>query len=136
MRLLVLCGMMVAVAGCVIASVFASGDCADANKVSGGKQRHVVIFKFKDSATPEQIKQVEDAFRELPKKIPEILDFEWGTNNSPEHLNQGFTHCFFLTFRDADARAVYLPHPAHKAFGKLLHPYLEKVMVIDYVAKD
>jgi len=29
-----------------------------------------------------------------------------------------------------------LPHPAHKEFGKLLGPSLDKVLVIDYVAKD
>jgi hypothetical protein len=29
------------------------------------------------------IKQVEDGFRDL-KRIPEIIEFEWGTNNSPE----------------------------------------------------
>jgi hypothetical protein len=31
--------------------------------------RHVVLFKFKDSATPAQVKEVEDAFRKLPSKI-------------------------------------------------------------------
>src|SRR5262245_60788891 len=60
--------------------------------------RHVVFFKFKDTATPAQIKQVEDAFRALPSRISVIKEFEWGTNVSPENLNQGFTHCFFLTF--------------------------------------
>ena len=100
-----------------------------------GKLRHVVMFKFKDSATPEQIKEVEEAFAALPKKIPTILDFEWGTNNSPEGFNQGLTHCFLLTFKDDAGRAVYLPHPAHKAFGKVLHPILDKVVVVDYVVK-
>ena len=97
--------------------------------------RHVVLFKFKDDATPEQVKQVEDAFRKLPSQISEIKDFEWGTNNSPENLNQGFTHCFFLSFESEKDRDVYLPHPAHKAFGNLLRPYLDKVTVVDYWTK-
>ena len=101
-----------------------------------GKVRHVVLFKFKDSAKPEDVKKIEDAFRALPEKIPQIESFEWGTNASPEGLAQGFTHCFLLTFKDAKARDAYLPHPAHKAFGKLLGPYLDKVLVVDYVAKD
>jgi hypothetical protein len=103
---------------------------------TSGKQRHVVLFKFKDGTTPAQIKTIEDAFRELPAKIPSVIGFEWGTDNSPEKLSQGFTHCYFLTFRDKAGRDAYLPHPAHKAFGKLLHPYLEKVLVIDYVPRD
>lgn len=105
-------------------------------KANAGKLRHVVLFKFKESASAEQIKAIEEAFRALPAKIPEIVDFEWGTNNSPENKAEGFTHCFFLTFRNEAGRAVYLPHPAHKEFGKLLRPQLDKVLVIDYVAKD
>ncbi|MEI9945033.1 MAG: Dabb family protein [Chitinophagaceae bacterium] len=96
--------------------------------------RHVVLFQFKASATSEQIKTVEDAFKELPSKIKEIKDYEWGTNNSPEQLNQGLTHCFFLSFESEKDRDAYLPHPAHKAFGALLRPYLEKAVVVDYWA--
>ena len=94
--------------------------------------RHVVLFKFKESASPEDVAKVEAAFGELPSKIPEITGFEWGTNNSPEGLDKGFTHCFFLSFDDEEGRATYLPHPDHKAFGDLLGPYLEDVLVLDY----
>lgn len=98
--------------------------------------RHVVLFKFKDSATPAQVKEVEDAFRKLPTKIKEIKGFEWGTENSPEGLSQGFTHVFFVTFDSEEGRAAYLPHPEHKAFGKVLQPYLDKVLVVDYWTKE
>ncbi|MEO7767124.1 MAG: Dabb family protein [Ferruginibacter sp.] len=94
--------------------------------------RHVVLFKFKDGTTPVDIKKVEDAFLALPSKIKEIKALEWGTNNSPENLNMGFTHCFFVSFSNEKGRATYLPHPAHKAFGEILKPYLDKVLVIDY----
>ncbi|NBC03122.1 MAG: Dabb family protein, partial [Bacteroidetes bacterium] len=75
--------------------------------------RHVVLFKFKDSATEADIKEVEDAFLALPSKIETIKAFEWGLNNSPEGLDKGFTHCFLLTFDSEEGRATYLPHPAH-----------------------
>jgi hypothetical protein len=97
--------------------------------------RHVVLFKFKDSSTPEQIKAVEAAFSALPGKINTIVDYEWGTNVSPENLAQGFTHCFLVTFKDAAGRDYYLPHPAHKEFGKVLGPHLDKVVVVDFVGK-
>ena len=135
MRLLVLCSMIVAIAGCLVAAAVFAAD-SEAKKPNLGKLRHVVLFKFKEGTSPEKIKEIEDAFRALPSQIPEVLDFEWGTNNSPEGHAQGFTHCFFLTFRDADGRAAYLPHPAHEAFKKLVRPCLEKALVIDYVAKD
>jgi hypothetical protein len=97
--------------------------------------RHVVLFKFKADADPAAIKRAEDAFVALPAKIPEIKDFEWGLNNSPEGLEKGFTHCYFLTFASEEDRAVYLPHPDHKAFGKLLDGILDDVLVVDYWAE-
>ncbi|MBI2435599.1 MAG: Dabb family protein [Candidatus Hydrogenedentes bacterium] len=96
--------------------------------------RHVVIFKFKDDAPNEAIQKVEVAFAELPKKVGVIQDFEWGTNVSPEKLDQGYTHCFFLTFKTAEDRDAYLVHPDHKAFGQALGGTLEKALVIDYWA--
>jgi len=97
--------------------------------------RHVVLFKFKAGTRPEDIKKVEDAFGALPSKIPEIKSYEWGINNSPEGLEKGFTHCFFLTFKSEEDRAIYLPHPDHKAFGAALKPHLADVLVLDYWIK-
>lgn len=96
------------------------------------KLRHVVMFKFKDDASQEAIDAVVASFENLPNEIPEIKGFEWGVNNSPEGLEQGFTHIFTLTFDSEEGREVYLPHPAHKAFGEGLGPVLDKVMVMDY----
>lgn len=98
--------------------------------------RHVVLFKFKDDATPEQIQTVVDAFRALPGKIQGIKAFEWGTDVSPEPHSQGLTHAFLLTFASEKDRDDYLPHPAHKEFGKSLGPILDKVTVVDYWANE
>ncbi len=96
--------------------------------------RHVVLFSFKSTSSAADVKSVEDAFRKLPSQIKEIKDFEWGKNNSPEGINQGFTHCFLVTFTSEKDRELYLPHPAHKAFVEVLKPHLDKVLVIDYWA--
>lgn len=97
--------------------------------------RHVVFFKFKDSAPPDQVKAIEKAFIELAGKIDTVKGFEWGTNVSPEGLNDGFTHCFFVTFKDKAGLEVYLPHAAHQEFVGTLKPLLDKVCVLDYVAR-
>lgn len=97
--------------------------------------RHVVLFKFKEGTSSADIKKVEEAFSALPSKIPQIISYEWGTNNSPEGLNKGLTHCFFLTFKSEEDRATYLPHPDHKAFGEVLGPHLDDVTVVDYWTK-
>jgi lysophospholipase L1-like esterase len=100
--------------------------------LEGKVLRHVVLFKFKDEAAPEQIQEVVTAFGALPAKIDEIEEFEWGTDVGVENLAAGYTHCFVVTFRNAAARDAYLPHPAHEEFKKLVIPRLDKVLVVDY----
>jgi len=94
--------------------------------------RHVVLFRFKEDAKAKDIRNVEKAFAALPGKVDAIYDFEWGTDVSVENLANGFTHCFVVTFKSEADRARYLPHPAHKAFGELLGPILDKPFVVDY----
>jgi hypothetical protein len=101
-----------------------------------GKLRHVVAFKFKDTAGKEEIKKVETAFRDLKKKIPQIVSYEWGINNSPEKHNKGCTHGFILTFHSEKDRDEYLVHPDHKEFGKLVGPVLADVFVIDFWGQE
>jgi len=97
-----------------------------------GLLRHIVLFKFKDDVTKEQVQEVVDAFSALPKKIDTIVDFECGTDMSVEGKAAGFTHGFVVTFKDEAGRAVYLPHPAHQEFVKLVGPRVDKVLVFDF----
>ena len=100
--------------------------------------RHVVVFKYKEGATDAQIKEITDAFRALKDKIPGIIGFEHGVNNSPEGLNQGFTHVYLMTFENEEARDVYLPHPEHDAFGALLKGsgIFDGAYVVDYTIQE
>lgn len=68
--------------------------------------------------------------------VDAIMDFEWGTSASDDGRNNGFTHCVFMTFKDKAGLETYLPHPAHVAFKETSLPVIEKLMVIDYIAKD
>ncbi|HJQ25016.1 MAG TPA: Dabb family protein [Blastocatellia bacterium] len=126
--------MLTLLAAIMLGSMCVMTDAAVKNE----KVRHVVVFKFKPTATEAQIKEVTDAFRQLKDKIPGILAFEHGVNNSPEKKNLGFTHVYQLTFKDAAARDAYLPHPEHKKFGALLGRLgvLEDVFVVDYAPQD
>ncbi|WP_166636534.1 Dabb family protein [Salegentibacter sp. 24] len=97
--------------------------------------RHIVIFKYKSTATPDQIEKVTSAISNLQNKIPGIVAFEHGINDSPENKNNGFTHVYQFTFEDADARDTYLPHPEHQKFGEFLGEMkiVEDVFVVDYI---
>lgn len=102
----------------------------------GGKLlRHVVLFKFKDTAKPTDVKTIEDAFADLPKKISLIKEFEWGIHNGSGDLNQGLTHCFLVSFSSEEDLDTYMVHPDHKAFVQILGPHLDKITVVDYWTK-
>jgi len=105
-----------------------------ANAKDKSVYRHVVMFQFKEEVSKTQITEVEDAFMALPGEIDTIVDIEFGTNVSPEGLNDGLTHCFLVTFKNKAGLEVYLPHAAHQKFVELVKARLEKVMVIDYVS--
>ncbi|WP_036382628.1 Dabb family protein [Muricauda sp. MAR_2010_75] len=96
--------------------------------------RHVVLFKFKETSSEEDVEKVKQAFNALPSKISEIKGYEWGLNNSPENLNKELTHCYLLTFTSEADRDAYLIHPDHKAFGEVAGPHIADVLVVDYWA--
>jgi hypothetical protein len=97
--------------------------------------RHVVLFSFKDDASYDDVDAIVTGFTALPASIPGIAGYEWGTNVSPERLNDGFTHCFTLTFAAAEDRDAYLAHPAHRRFVETLKPAHAKSLVLDYWAR-
>ncbi len=117
----------------LILSLFVAGFVTHA--AAAEKLEHVVCVKFKETATPSDIKMVEEAFQKLKAQIPQISGLEWGTNISKENRDKGFTHCFIISFKSEADRDIYLEHAAHKAFVKTAGPFLGDVFVIDFWVK-
>src|SRR5947207_13423932 len=91
---------------------------------------HLVLLRFKpgqDSVAPK----LWTALAAL-QKLPGMLGFRYGPNSSPEGLNQGFTHGFVMTFRDAAARDAYLAHPEHEKVKADFLPSVDNVLVFDF----
>jgi hypothetical protein len=118
----------------LILAFLAVGILAGFTFIKNNQVRHVVVFKYKDTATPEQIKEATQAFEALKGKIPGIVSFEHGVNISPENKSLGFNHVYLLTFENVKARDLYLPHPDHNKFGDLLGKLgvVEDVFVVDF----
>ncbi len=117
----------------LIAVVLSAGSCCSKPAENREKMlRHVVLFGFNDEVPAEQVKEIEAAFAALPGQTGIIKDYEWGTDCSPEGLQKGHTHCFFLSFASEKDRDAYLVHPAHKQFGQLIKGKLKAVTVVDY----
>ncbi|MGQ0633903.1 MAG: DUF459 domain-containing protein [Planctomycetaceae bacterium] len=103
---------------------------ADAQGPEETPLRQVLLFKFKDEVSQEQVQEVVDVFRALPRKIDTIGAFEGGLI-VPDKLAQGFTHCFTMTFKNNAALQAYREHAAHIEFVKLLVPRVEKILIVN-----
>lgn len=98
--------------------------------------KHIVAVRFADTATAAQRAEFVQRFIALRRQIAEVRSLEWGSNNSIEGLDRGFTHCFVLGFDDPAARDAYLPHPAHLAFVEHTRGWLAQVFVFDYAPQE
>ena len=99
---------------------------------------HMVLLRFRKTAAKKDIDRAFQELAALKAKIPGLLSFSGGTYSSHEGLDQGFTHGFVMTFKDAGSRDAYLPHPEHEKVKALIFPLLEGgldgVIAFDYAS--
>ena len=108
---------------------------ADAAK---GKVVHVVAFKYKKAVTEAKQKELGDALVALKKTIPQIISVQHGPNVSKEGFEKGFHDLFIVTFANEKDRDIYLEHPDHKKFAKMLDGIIadKGIFVYDFIAKE
>jgi hypothetical protein len=74
--------------------------------------RHVVLFRWREDATAEQTRTLEDRLNELPGVIPELRSYSIGGDAG---INDGnFDFAVVADFADRDAYLVYRDHPTHR----------------------
>jgi hypothetical protein len=96
------------------------------------KVKHIVLLKFKDGTSEEQISKLFDDFLDLSESIEGIDDYVAGSNSSPEGLNEGMTHGAIITFKDAAARDAYVTHAEHERFKTMAMGLVDKALVFDF----
>ncbi|MDJ0832555.1 MAG: Dabb family protein [Gammaproteobacteria bacterium] len=94
--------------------------------------RHILLIQFKQSADTPELEKLRALFEAMPQKVTGVVAVEWGLNDSPEHMNQGFTHAVLMTFADEAGRQNYLPHPEHEALKAVFEPLIEDIVVFDF----
>lgn len=115
-----------------------------------GLVRHMVMFRLKPGTTEAQRQMVISGFRDLaslsrrPDGTHVISALETGIQNSGEGADLGLQLGFLVTFRSEGDRNYYVGRPvvtrpgcfdpAHDHYKQTVGPYLEKVVVFDYVA--
>lgn len=94
--------------------------------------RHFGVFKFHNTVTDDQIEASFQKMKEMVGQIEGLLDMEYGPYDSPEGLNDDFTHGFVMTFDSNESRNNYLPNPIHEKVKEFVVPKLERVIVFDF----
>jgi stress responsive alpha/beta barrel protein len=74
--------------------------------------RHVVMVRFIDGVTEEQLQTVRDGLRALPDEIPEIRSYRFGDDAGLAPDN--FDFALVADFDTEDDFLVYRDHPVHR----------------------
>ena len=96
------------------------------------KVKHIVLLKFKNGTTEEQIGKFFEEVLDLSETVPGVDDYVSGNNCSPEGRNQGMTHAFIMTFTDVAARDAYIVHPEHERFKTMTLSTVESFLAFDF----
>ncbi|NOU73585.1 Dabb family protein [Paenibacillus sp. LMG 31458] len=74
---------------------------------------HIVLVKFGETTTQEQLQEVVDRFKALKKHLTGIVDIQAGINLSEK--NKGYQIVLSVRFEDRAALEAYGPNPEHQA---------------------
>lgn len=92
---------------------------------------HIVLFKWKETATADQIGAALTALRGLKGQIPGITELSCGANFTDR--GQGFTHGLVVHLTDKAALEAYGPNPTHQeVVVNHIKPIAENVLALDY----
>jgi hypothetical protein len=76
--------------------------------------RHVVVFRWNESVTDEQLVAMSDALDALPGEIPEIVTYRHGSDLGIGTGN--FQYSITADFADVEGFTTYRDHPEHQRF--------------------
>jgi Stress responsive A/B Barrel Domain len=86
---------------------------------------HIVLMRVREDVPACMIERVFREIGALQSKIAGILSYAWGPSLPSEGFERGYTHGFYMTFVDVEARDAYLPHPEHRKAARSLLPIVE-----------
>ena len=97
---------------------------------SGTVLRHIVIITFKQDASADSIKALDELYKTLSKN-PMVKDFEMGVNISMRDTGV-VKHIYTTSFASKDDMDSYRKVPAYSQLFKVSLPVSAEVNVVDY----
>ncbi len=103
---------------------------AQTNNSTPGLLKHIVIITFKQDASADSIKALDDVYTILSKSLL-VKDFELGVDISTRNGGQ-LKHVYVTTFASKDDMTNYAKIPEHSKLFKISLPIANDVTVVDY----
>ncbi|GAA3406394.1 Dabb family protein [Paenibacillus hodogayensis] len=91
---------------------------------------HIVLVKFAESTTPEQLAEVVSRYKALRAHLNGVVDLQAGLNFSDK--NQGYQVVLSARFENRAALEAYGPNPQHQAVAA----YIREVGRLDSIVVD
>ncbi|CAN5339372.1 hypothetical protein BH10ACI1_BH10ACI1_32040 [soil metagenome] len=91
---------------------------------------HIVCWKYKAEVTEEMREDHRAKLKKLPEVIPNILNFEVGSDIL--HLERSFDTGLVAVYPDRAALDFYTDHPEHQKVANLGKQIAEKVVSVDF----
>jgi hypothetical protein len=91
---------------------------------------HIVLVKFGESTTQEQLEEIVLRFKALRAHLTGIVDLQAGLNFSEK--NQGYQIVLSVRFEDRAALEAYGPNPQHQAVAA----YIREAGRVDSIIVD
>ncbi|OMP67015.1 Dabb family protein [Domibacillus epiphyticus] len=93
---------------------------------------HIVLVKFAETTTEEQLQEVVDRFKALKNHLTGVVDIQAGINFSEKTKSQGYQVVLKTRFEDHAALEAYGPNPEHQAVAA----YIREVGRLDSIVVD
>ncbi|HSH55375.1 MAG TPA: Dabb family protein [Candidatus Limnocylindrales bacterium] len=91
---------------------------------------HLALYKWKDSATREQIEVVFRTLTALGPKIPGLIGIACAKNESK--YNEGYTHVIFVRGKNQTAIDAYRSHPEHLKIASIVESMEDRGIGVDF----
>lgn len=91
---------------------------------------HVVVVKFKEGTSQQEIGEIAAALRRLPPQIPEIRYYQVGLD--VVHSARSYDLALVSAFDDLAALERYRAHPKHVPIAQRLQAASQSLIAVDF----
>jgi hypothetical protein len=97
--------------------------------------RHVVVFRWREGTSPDEVAAVLDGLAELPGKVPALRRYRFGADLG---LSDGtWDFAVVADVDDAEGLLAYREHPAHQAIlRERIQPILSERAAVQFTLED